>query len=48
MEPNKPDDMPAEGGEVVYTLGQRAILQILRWGAWTAAFSAVLYIMHAG
>jgi hypothetical protein len=47
MEPNKPADMPEESGEI-YTPGQRAILQILRWGAWIAAFMAMFYIMHTG
>lgn len=46
MEPNKPADMPEESGEV-YTPGQRVLLQVLRWGAWSAAFTAMLYIMHA-
>lgn len=47
MEPNKPVDMPEES-EVIYTPGQRTVLQILQWGAWTAAFAAMLYVMHAG
>lgn len=46
MEPNKPADMPEESEEV-YTPGQRVILQILRWGAWIAAFMAMVYVMHA-
>lgn len=46
MEPNKPADMPEENGDT-YTPGQKAVLQWLCWGAWTAAFIAMLYIMHS-
>ncbi|CUH95020.1 putative membrane protein [Propionispora sp. 2/2-37] len=47
MEPDGPADRPEEGG-AIYTPGQRVVLQILQWGAWTAAFSAMLYVMHVG
>jgi len=46
MEPNKPVEIPEES-ETIYTPGQRALLQILQWGAWTAVFVAMMYIMHA-
>lgn len=46
MEPNKPVEMPEESGET-YTPGQRALLKFLQWGAWTAAFVAMLYVMHS-
>jgi hypothetical protein len=46
MEPNKPVEVPEESGET-YTPGQRAILKILQLGAWTAAFTAMIYVMHS-
>lgn len=46
MEPNKPVEMPEESGET-YTPGQKAILKILRLGAWTAVFTAMLYAMRS-
>lgn len=46
MEPNKPVDMPEET-RTTYTPGQQAILKLLQWGAWTAAFVAMLNVMHA-
>lgn len=46
MEPNKPVEIP-EASETIYTPGQRALLQILQWGAWAAVFVAMMYIMHA-
>lgn len=46
MEPNKPVDMPEETKEI-YTPGQQVILKLLQWAAWTAAFVAILNIMHS-
>lgn len=46
MEPNKPADMPEET-KATYTPGQQAIINLLQWGAWTAAFVAMLDVMHA-
>ena len=46
MEHNKPVDMP-EDTKATYTPGQQAILKLLQWGAWTAAFVAMLNVMHA-
>ena len=45
MEPNKQADIPEET-TVTYTPGQQAILRLLQWGAWTAAFVAMLDVMH--
>jgi hypothetical protein len=46
MEPNKPIEAPEDGGET-YTPRQRAILKILKLGAWTASFTAMLYVMRS-
>lgn len=46
MEPNKPADI-LEETKPTYTPGQQAILKLLQWGAWTAAFVAMLKLMHA-
>jgi len=46
MEPNKPVDMPEET-KTTCTPGQQVILKLLKWGAWTAVFVAMLNIMHA-
>lgn len=46
MQPNKSAELPEES-KADYTPGQRALLQFLQWGAWTAVFVAMLYIMHA-
>lgn len=46
MEPNKSVEVPGENGET-YTPGQRIILKILQFGAWTVAFIAMMYVMHS-
>lgn len=46
MEPNKPAELPEEDGDT-YTPGQKAILDLLQWGAWTAAFVALLFFINS-
>lgn len=46
MDPNKPVEVQEENEEI-YTPGQRAVLRLLQWGAWTAALTAILYVMHS-
>lgn len=46
MEPNKSVNSMEENKDT-YTPGQKVILSLLRLGAWTAAFIAMLYIMHS-
>lgn len=45
MEPNKPMEVPEENE--TYTPTQILILKIMRLGAWTAVFSAMLVAMHS-
>ena len=37
----------SEETKEIYAPGQQAILKLLQWGAWTAAFVAILNIMHS-
>jgi hypothetical protein len=45
MAADKPADSE-ENNAPAYTPGQQSILKFLRWGAWTAAFIAMMYVMH--
>lgn len=46
MEPNKPVEIQEEKEEI-YTPGQRFILKIFQWGAWTAGFVALMSFLHS-
>lgn len=46
MEPNKPVDIP-EATSDTYTPLQWRILKLMQWGAWTAAFIAMMYVMDS-
>lgn len=38
--------VPEENNVPEYTHGQQAVLKLLQWAAWMAAFVAMLYVMH--
>ena len=46
MEPNK-SELPEAENPDTYTPWQKAVLQLLRWGAWAAAAMAMVYALHA-
>ena len=46
MEPNKESDIPEAAGDT-YTPWQQFVLKVMRLGAWTAAFVAMMVAMHS-
>ncbi len=46
MESNKPANFPEVPLEE-YRSWQKTVIKFLQWGAWTAAFMAMLYVMHS-
>ncbi|MCM0759543.1 hypothetical protein M7775_13375 [Sporomusa sphaeroides DSM 2875] len=45
MEQNKPE-LPEAGNTETYTPGQKIVLKVLKWGAWTVSAVAMVYVMH--
>lgn len=45
MEPDKQTELPEDGE--IYTPRQKAVLSLLQMVAWTAAFTAILFVINS-